>query len=563
MGNTFANCMPCEDQSASRRALWSENGTFLYKNTNKELSYTDLPDVIRFNDLKLHKSFKHGSISKNQKGSINEQLNISYNLANQKQHESIESTSKSNRISFKSFESHSTCKCKDVFHRIISEDDDDSDKHSEGYDLNYDELIQDQILDQDSFFKLSLDRKYSQFPPQSDCSLTECSLSPCFSKHSKTDGSISMCGDDIPDYCNQCTECSNTLQKVIKQSQNTNQCMPHINRQLSSFFLQKTIQCREKSSSPCKDSQESSDSFPSPTFGGNTNMKNLAPQNSNHNNLQDHHHHHDHSGHQHFEVEEFNKKRCSMLKHIQADRQNRLFNNKEYSMSRRDIIKKTSVIVHKLIGQFMERVIVREDKTTEQQAEDQSCCHEVKQSSLLFNEKLYLKKRNRLGSSSNGFSIQKRMPMFVYHIEDTKEKRQDLEQTPNKKTIETFILKLINRMKLTNEVCLLALIFIERLIKKGGVQVLSFNWKPIVYTAILVAAKFWEDINLWNKDFSDSIDLYPLKSTNQLEGTFMTLCNYELYVSEELYDNYYEKIIKRSQKQNKSGKHTTAESDEY
>mgnify|MGYP001605388028 CR=1 FL=1 len=66
------------------------------------------------------------------------------------------------------------------------------------------------------------------------------------------------------------------------------------------------------------------------------------------------------------------------------------------------------------------------------------------------------------------------------------------------------------RMKLTNEVCLLSLIFIERLMKKGRVQLLSFNWKPILFTAILVAAKFWEDLVFWNIDFVEGLKLYPL-----------------------------------------------------
>jgi hypothetical protein len=76
-------------------------------------------------------------------------------------------------------------------------------------------------------------------------------------------------------------------------------------------------------------------------------------------------------------------------------------------------------------------------------------------------------------------------------------------------------------------------------------------------------------ISLWNLDFSDALELYPLKSVNQLESTFLALSNYELYVSEELYDNYYEKIIKRTSAQslskdkNKSTKVASSDSDEY
>ena len=48
-------------------------------------------------------------------------------------------------------------------------------------------------------------------------------------------------------------------------------------------------------------------------------------------------------------------------------------------------------------------------------------------------------------------------------------------------------------MSLSTEVCLLSLVFIEKLLKKGGVQLLTINWKPIVYTAMLLATKYWED----------------------------------------------------------------------
>jgi hypothetical protein len=49
-------------------------------------------------------------------------------------------------------------------------------------------------------------------------------------------------------------------------------------------------------------------------------------------------------------------------------------------------------------------------------------------------------------------------------------------------------------MRLSNEVCLMSLIFIEKLLKVGNVQLLTINWKPICYTALLIAAKYWEDI---------------------------------------------------------------------
>jgi len=43
------------------------------------------------------------------------------------------------------------------------------------------------------------------------------------------------------------------------------------------------------------------------------------------------------------------------------------------------------------------------------------------------------------------------------------------ENVPSVATIEKFLMKILLRMKLSNEVCLLALIFIEKVVKLGGV----------------------------------------------------------------------------------------------
>ena len=50
----------------------------------------------------------------------------------------------------------------------------------------------------------------------------------------------------------------------------------------------------------------------------------------------------------------------------------------------------------------------------------------------------------------------------------------------------------------------------------------------------------------WNIDFVDALNLYPLQAINQLESTFLALCEYELYVSDDLYNQYYEKIIQKT-----------------
>ena len=49
--------------------------------------------------------------------------------------------------------------------------------------------------------------------------------------------------------------------------------------------------------------------------------------------------------------------------------------------------------------------------------------------------------------------------------------------------------------------------------------------------------------SFWNIDFAETMDIYQVQATNRMESTFLSLCSYELYVSETLYERYYRKII--------------------
>lgn len=83
------------------------------------------------------------------------------------------------------------------------------------------------------------------------------------------------------------------------------------------------------------------------------------------------------------------------------------------------------------------------------------------------------------------------------------------------------------------------LIYIERLMTIGGIEIRSMNWKPLVFIGILLASKFWEDLNFWNVDFLGVGQSYTLEGINQMESEFLGLCEYNLFVSASLYARYY------------------------
>lgn len=50
----------------------------------------------------------------------------------------------------------------------------------------------------------------------------------------------------------------------------------------------------------------------------------------------------------------------------------------------------------------------------------------------------------------------------------------------------------------------------------------------------------------WNIDFVEGVQLYPIKSMNQLECLFIGLLKYDLFVSVDLYDKYYKAILQKT-----------------
>jgi len=105
-----------------------------------------------------------------------------------------------------------------------------------------------------------------------------------------------------------------------------------------------------------------------------------------------------------------------------------------------------------------------------------------------------------------------------------------------------FMRKMLDKLQLATECIVISLIYLEKIIIEGGIEMRYLNWRPLFFTAILLASKFWEDINFWNVDYAEGLNYYPLKSINRLECEFLSLCGYNLFVSAELYMKYHNAI---------------------
>merc|ERR1719454_2329949 len=55
--------------------------------------------------------------------------------------------------------------------------------------------------------------------------------------------------------------------------------------------------------------------------------------------------------------------------------------------------------------------------------------------------------------------------------------------------------------KMENEAPVIALVYIERILKKTGVLINKYNWKRILLVTLCVASKVWDDDSLENVHF--------------------------------------------------------------
>ena len=117
------------------------------------------------------------------------------------------------------------------------------------------------------------------------------------------------------------------------------------------------------------------------------------------------------------------------------------------------------------------------------------------QGASLFKESNFKRQEWQI-QTTGGFSST--MPLFIYSYD----KIVDPVHPCSKNEIFMFYRKIFDIMQLATECIVVSLIYIERLMTSSRVEIRFCNWKPIVFTSILLASKFWEDICFWNIDYA-------------------------------------------------------------
>ena len=92
--------------------------------------------------------------------------------------------------------------------------------------------------------------------------------------------------------------------------------------------------------------------------------------------------------------------------------------------------------------------------------------------------------------------------------------------------------------KMESEIPIMALVYIERLMKKTGVLLNEQNWSRIVLITLCIASKIWDDDSLENEHFAKVLPNITLKEISVLEKTFLNLIEYEVMVTSKQFAKY-------------------------
>lgn len=115
------------------------------------------------------------------------------------------------------------------------------------------------------------------------------------------------------------------------------------------------------------------------------------------------------------------------------------------------------------------------------------------------------------------------------------------DKVPPLAELVTFFRELFTKSQMEMECIIMSLIYMERLtrVTEGRVQVGAHNWKSLLVGSMIMASKVWDDLSMWNADFSQVCPEFNLQRINELELALLEFLHYSVKVTASDYAKYY------------------------
>lgn len=118
---------------------------------------------------------------------------------------------------------------------------------------------------------------------------------------------------------------------------------------------------------------------------------------------------------------------------------------------------------------------------------------------------------------------------------------------PSLSEVVEFYDAFYRRSQMEHDTIITSIIYVERVIKStnGALTPNPKNWRSLLFACMVLASKVWDDLSMWNIDFSNvsahtaGLSSYTLKRINQLEIELLQCLKFDVKVPASEYAKYY------------------------
>ena len=93
--------------------------------------------------------------------------------------------------------------------------------------------------------------------------------------------------------------------------------------------------------------------------------------------------------------------------------------------------------------------------------------------------------------------------------------------------------------QLDAETLIVALVYIERVLSFARSSLGPSTWRPVTCIAMILAAKVWNDLAVWNVDFGAAVPECDVSVLNRLEVRMLEALRYAVVVTAQQYARYF------------------------
>lgn len=137
-----------------------------------------------------------------------------------------------------------------------------------------------------------------------------------------------------------------------------------------------------------------------------------------------------------------------------------------------------------------------------------------------------------------------------YHLPTSWKHNKQQDSIPTLADIVDFYQEFYRRSQMEFDTIIMSLIYVERLIKTTNLTPGPENWRSVLFSCMVLASKVWDDLSMWNIDFSnvasanssnqsEGLALFTLQRVNQLELILLKSLNFDVRVPASEYAKYY------------------------